>query len=189
MRTKLLENVVEALVVQMHNQKYLLALDQASVNTGWALFEKDKLIDYGVYTPKGEIEERLVQLRNWVLSFIEKYKNDIYIAIEDIQLQTQSRQLGRDVAVTTYRKLAWVQGVLIELFTSTKTPYEIVHSSSWKSTCNIKGANRDAQKANAALYVQNTFNISPSQDTCDAICIGQHILKNSCITNDFNWGM
>lgn len=173
----------------MLNQKYILALDQATIDTGWALFENQQLKDYGVFTPKGSLEERLTKLRDWVQNMVIKYKNDIEVALEDIQLQNTGRKFNTDVAVTTYKKLAWVQGVLIELLTSLQVPYTIVHSNSWKSTCNIKGTDRDTQKANAAAYVASNFNISPKQDTCDAICIGQHIIKSKSSPAAFEWGM
>lgn len=67
--------------------------------------------------------------------------------------------------------------------------YEVVASSSWKSTLSIKGRNRAEQKRNAQEYVLNTYNLKVIQDTCDAICIGAHILsKNkSPKVEDFNW--
>lgn len=172
----------------MLKQKYILALDQATIDTGWALFEDQQLKDYGVFTPKGTLEERLTKLRKWVQEMVIKYKDNIKVALEDIQLQNTSRKFDTDMAITTYKKLAWVQGVLIELLTSLQVPYTIVHSTSWKSTCNIKGTDRDTQKANAAAYVLSTFGISPKQDACDAICIGQHIIKSDG-PPPFEWGM
>jgi hypothetical protein len=44
--------------------------------------------------------------------------------------------------VTTYKVLAEVFGVLEELCTEEKIPYKIVHSQTWKSALNIKGADR-----------------------------------------------
>lgn len=172
----------------MSNQKYILALDQATIDTGWALFENQQLKDYGVFTPKGTLEERLVKLRIWVQEMVTKYKDNIKVAFEDIQLQNTSKKFNTEMAITTYKKLAWVQGVLIELLTSLQVPYTIVYSTSWKSTCNIKGADRNTQKANAAAYVNATFGISPKQDACDAICIGQHIIKSEA-PPPFEWGM
>lgn len=168
-------------------KKYLLALDQATQTTGWALFENSKLADQGIFSPPGSLEERLTKIRKWLDSFVNKYPNEIEVAIEEIQLQNIPGQ-PRDLGVTTYKKLAYVQGIIIELLTSKNIPYTIVASSSWKSTCQIKGKGSKEQKANAAAYVLQEFNITPIQDTCDAICIGQHIIKNR-IPQGINWGL
>ena len=169
-------------------KKYLLALDQATQTTGWALFQDGKLADQGIFSPPGSLEERLTKIRKWLLEFLDKYPNEIEVAIEEIQLQNIPGQ-PRDMGVTTYKKLAYVQGILIELLTSKNIPYTIVSSSSWKSTCAVKGKNSKEQKANAAAYVLQEFNISPIQDACDAICIGQHILKTKYAPAGFDWGM
>ncbi len=44
--------------------------------------------------------------------------------------------------VVTYKKLAYVQAVLIQMFDELKLLYEIIASSSWKSTLGIKGRAR-----------------------------------------------
>jgi hypothetical protein len=49
----------------------------------------------------------------------------------------------------TYKALAEVIGVIIELAAEKKLPYELVHSSSWKSELGIKGRTRPDQKRNA----------------------------------------
>lgn len=169
-------------------KKYLLALDQATQVTGWALFENGKLIEQNTFSPTGSLEIRLTRLRAWLDKFLDKYPKEIEVALEEIQLQSIPGQ-SRDMAVTTYKKLAYVQGIIIELLTSKGIEYTIVASSSWKSTCGVKGRAREEQKANAAQYVLKEFGISPVQDACDAICIGQHYLKTKNQTEVFNWGM
>ena len=168
-------------------KKYLLALDQATQVTGWALFENGKLIQQDIFSPTGQLEVRLTKIRKWLNDFLDKYPKEIEVALEEIQLQNLHGQ-SKEMGVTTYKKLAYVQGIIIELLTSKNIPYEIVPSVSWKSSCGIKGKNSQEQKANAAAYVLQEFNISPIQDTCDAICIGQHILKNQSV-EVFDWGV
>ena len=170
-------------------KKYLLALDQATQTTGWALFEQGRLIQQNIFSPSGSLEIRLTKIRAWLNEFLDQYPNDIEVALEEIQLQNNRPGQTRDMGVTTYKKLAYVQGIIIELLTSKKIPYTIVASSSWKSSCGIKGKNSQEQKANAAAYVFQTFHITPIQDACDAICIGQHILNQNPLNNCFNWGM
>ena len=153
----------------------LLALDQASAVSGYAIFEDGKLIKYGAFSVDDEkITVRLVKIKKYVLDLITNF-NITRVALEDIQLQKN---------VETFKALAQVLGVLTETFEELNIPYEIVYSSSWKSTLKIKGSKRVEQKRNAQKYVLDTYGVKATQDTCDAICIGTHILKPD---EGFDW--
>ena len=145
--------------------KKLLALDQASKITGWAIFEDDKLIDYGkIELDHPDFGVRLHVLRGAVQTLIEE--NGINeVVMEDIQLQENTQ---------TFKALAEVFGVLTELFIHLGVKSSAVLASSWKSTLGIKGRARAEQKKNAQQYVINKYNKKPTQDICDAICIGLH---------------
>ena len=162
----------------------LLALDQASRTSGFAIFDNDELIDYGTFTYDDEdIGIRLNKIRNKVASLIDKYAID-YVAFEDIQLQGNVAN-----NVQTFKTLAEVFGVIYELVTALNLKHDAVLSSSWKSTLNIKGRTRPDQKKNAQAYVVNTYGVKPSQDASDAICIGAHILKhgNETFSDTYDW--
>lgn len=151
----------------------ILALDQASRTSGYAIFQEDNLIVSGTFTyDDDDFSLRLVKIRNKVISLIEQY-NINKILLEDIQLQGQTNN------VETYRKLAEVRGVLSELACEMKIPHEIIHSQTWKSTLGIKGRDRNTQKRNAQAYVAQTYNKKVSQDESDAICIGTHYILNN----------
>lgn len=169
-------------------KKYLLALDQSTQVTGWALFENGQLIQQDIFSPSGSLEVRLTKIRKWLLEFLERYEGEIEVALEEIQLQSNRPGQNRDMGVTTYKKLAYVQGIIIELLTSKNIKYSIIASSSWKSTCGIKGKDSQEQKENAANYVFQQFNIKPVQDACDAICIGLHHLSSNALPDGLNWG-
>lgn len=159
----------------------LLALDQASRITGYAIFDGDKLIDYGKITANdNDIGQRLVFIRNEVNNLIDYHDID-EIVLEDIQLQNNVVN-----NVQTFKTLAEVFGVLYELAVEKKLKTSAVLASSWKSTLGIKGRDRAAQKRAAQEYVIKTFNVKPTQDECDAICIGKHVLTNKDLS--FNWG-
>ena len=152
----------------------LLALDQASRITGYAVFDGDKLIDYGKITANdNDIGQRLVFIRDEVNKLIN-YHNIDEIVLEDIQLQNNVVN-----NVQTFKTLAEVFGVLYELATERKIKNSAVLASSWKSTLGIKGAKRADQKKNAQQYVLNTYGKKVSQDESDAICIGTHIMKKT----------
>ena len=164
----------------------VLALDQASRDSRWAVFIDGELKDYGVFsTHKTDIGIRLVKLREFVINKIQEWKID-YIAFEDIQLQTS---VGNNVK--TFKSLANVWGVILELTVEFKKDYSIVASGTWKSALNIKGRTRPEQKANALKYVQNTYQINPPQDAADAICIGTYVCGKSLAAtikdNGFDW--
>ena len=152
----------------------LLALDQSSRITGWAVFDGDKLVAHGkISVDDPDIGERLYKIKTQVMELIDKYEIT-EIVFEDIQLQTNVVQ-----NVRTFKVLAEVFGVLYETFTELEIPNEAVLASSWKSTLGIRGADRATQKRNATEYVANTYNIKATQDECDAICIGTHYIKTN----------
>jgi hypothetical protein len=63
-----------------------------------------------------------------------------------------------------------------------------VLASSWKSTLKVRGKDRPEQKRNAQALIEKTFNVKPTQDECDAICIGLHHILNPIKSNDsFDW--
>ena len=151
----------------------ILALDQSTRISGYAIFDGDKLIDSGKFSIEDQdMGVRLVKIRNKIESLIDNNNIDL-VAFEDIQLQDNKGPNN----VTTYKKLAEVFGVLEELCTEKKVPYRIVHSQTWKSALSIKGADRTTQKKNAQEYVLKTYNKKVSQDESDAICLGASVVK------------
>ena len=157
----------------------ILALDQSSKTTGWAIFKEGKLIDSGIFSfTDKKISMRLVKIKNKILKFIQEYKVDEVI-LEDIQLQTEVTN-----NVQTFKALAEVYGVITETLEELKIPFETVYATVWKSKLGIKGYNRSVQKKNAQKYVSEIFKKEVSEDESDAICIGDYKLK---IQNEMNW--
>ena len=55
--------------------EYLLALDQATIHTGYALFRNGELVEHGV-VPVGSSSdylERITHLRAWLKDMVETY--------------------------------------------------------------------------------------------------------------------
>ena len=154
----------------------LLALDQASKITGWAVFEDGELKSYGkISLDDPNIDYRLVQLRANIWDLIKDYDIDEVI-FEDIQQQNNVAN-----NVQTFKILAEVYGVISELLQEIQIPHSTVLATSWKSTLGIKGKARAEQKKNAQLYVEQNYGVHVIQDIADAICIGTHHLKkNEC---------
>ena len=161
----------------------VLALDQSSRISGWAVFADGALQEYGKFDAENagaDIGKRLTYIREKVKALIDKHGIQ-KILIEEIQLQNT---VGNNVV--TYKKLAYVQAILIQMFDELRLPYEIIASSSWKSTLSIKGRARAEQKKNAQIYVNTIYGIKATQDECDAICIGTHYTKLPS-NEGFNW--
>lgn len=157
----------------------ILALDQSSHITGYAVFNDGKLEAYGKFNiTDSDLGERLYKIRNKVKELVKEYCVD-EVVFEDIQLQENVRN-----NVQTFKALAEVIGVIYELMVEMNIPCTAVLASSWKSTLGIRGSARPEQKRNAQKYVNTTFNIQATQDECDAICIGSHYIKKN---QTFNW--
>ena len=152
-------------------ERRLLALDQSSRISGYAIFIDDNLIAHGsIHLTEEDVGRRLVLLCKEVTKLIHKY--DINeIAFEDIQMQAS---VGNNVQ--TFKILAEVFGVILMLCTELKINYTIVSSNTWKSTLKIKGKKRSEQKQDAQRYVLEHYGIKAIQDTVDAICIGAHMI-------------
>lgn len=150
----------------------LLALDQSSRITGWAIFEDKILIKQGKinFDSSIPIDRRLYLIRKQIQKLIEDYEINEVI-LEDIQLQNNVTN-----NVKTFKTLAEVFGVISELLYELELPWSAVLASVWKSTLGIKGTNRSAQKKAAQQWVKDTYNITATQDECDAICIGSHYI-------------
>lgn len=161
----------------------ILALDQSSRITGWAVFDNGKLVNYGKFNAEvigANIGDRLEFIRNKIRKLVEDNKIEEVI-MEDIQMQ------GNVVNnVQTFKILAEVFGVVSELLVEMKIPQSAVLASSWKSALGIKGRARAEQKQNAQVWVANTYSIKPTQDECDAICIGAHYI-NLPSEQGLNW--
>lgn len=154
-------------------ERRLLALDQSSRCSGWAIFINNELKDYGIIElTTDDIGQRLVTLKEQIIDLINK-NNINEIAFEDIQLQSSIQN-----NVHTFKVLAEVFGIVHALCTELKIDYTIVPAVTWKSTLGIKGKKRQEQKQDAQRYVLETYNIKAIQDSVDAICIGTHMLKN-----------
>ena len=164
----------------------LLAIDQASVTSGYAIFKDGKLVDYGKFTFNDDvIAERLVKIRAKELELIAEHDID-EVAFEDIQMQGNVAN-----NVQTFKVLSEVFGVISETLQEKKMKYTVVMSGTWKSTLGIKGRTRPEQKRNAQEYVLNKYGVKAIQDVCDAICIGAHVLKRpgvgTTISDGFDW--
>ena len=160
----------------------ILALDQSTRVSGWAIFTDNKLVDFGHWTEDSkDLGKRIYNIINYTRELINKYNPDI-IFIENIQMEKTK------IGVDTFQKLAWVQGALISLFEQLGIQYNIVYATEWRKSCDFLKGNdkhRNEQKKIAQQWVKDTYNLKCTQDEADAICIGVH----ACLKNEevYDW--
>lgn len=164
----------------------ILALDQASHTTGFAIFDNDRLIKYGAFTTSQDDEiARCASIKEWLLSIIRSYQID-FVGLEGIQFQEEGG--GRQMGVTVFQTLAHLQGILMEACYEAKVPYKICPTNTWRHVCGVKGRTRTDKKRSMQLLVKQWYDVSPTDDESDAIGIGYYLTKQQTQINNLeNW--
>lgn len=145
----------------------VLALDQASHITGWAILDNGALIKYGTYEAAASDEvARYNEIKQWFLSMCANWTPD-EIAIEGIQYQA-------NFGVTTFQTLARLQGVLLETAYEQQIAYKICPTNTWRAHCGVKGKARADRKKSMQMLIKKWYDISVSDDVADAIGIGKY---------------
>lgn len=162
----------------------VLALDQATLTTGWAVFDDGELVRYGAITGnRASSDEKIVSMKQWVASMVANWKPDL-VGLEDIQLQQFGAKDSDNVeGVTTFKTLAHLQGVLQNYLFENKVNYEVVHVGVWRKYCEIKGKSRSDKKKSAQMKVKDWYDVSVTTDEADAICIGKYLAATALKKN------
>ena len=151
----------------------VLAIDQAR-HGGWAIYDDDSLDTAGVWNFDSKdytFERAVLQIERTVFTLIAKYDID-YLIYEDIQMQRSTK---------AFKRLAQLQGVLINLAVYSEIPYTIVHPKTWqayrdKTFPELKGLEN---KKRSIAAVKELFDIETENDNlADAICIGYYAANN-----------
>lgn len=159
----------------------VLALDQATHITGWALFSQGKLIDFGIFKAKAENEiERDVEIKNWFINMVQNYEPD-FVAFEDVQYNEKRG------GIPTFATLARLQGILMSTACELKVEYIACSIPSWRSYCGVKGRTRPDQKRSMQSLVKKWYDVSVTDDCADAIGIGHYAITKSRKPNIENW--
>lgn len=161
----------------------LLALDQASHTTGYAIFQDGTPIVISHFEAQGEdLGKRLEQIRNKIIELVQQYNIDT-VAFEDIQLQDVKG--NKEVGIKTFKMLAEVFGVVHELVNELDVDYYIIPPIVWKATFKIAGKGRTAEKKMAQRWVIDNYGLRCTEDEADAACLGTHVIKN--LESNFDW--
>lgn len=146
-----------------------MALDQASRVTGWAIYDNKNLIASGHFSISANktMQQRLIAFVDHLDDLIAKY-NIEKIYYEGIQYQSN---------IETYKKLAYIQAMIIYNSECNNIPISELSPSHWRSLIKDKhkikfGRSRTEQKQKAQEFVKNFFNKNVTEDEADAICLG-----------------
>ena len=153
----------------------ILALDAATKVTGYAIYDNNDLVNYGVYKADESLEatDRINEIKHWLEAALENWKPD-FVGIENIQLQTFG--VNGKFQVEMYRILANLQGVLVDTLFENQIQHELVYSSEWRKYCGVgDGKGRENKKRQAQEKVESWYHQKCTQDEADAICLGKYL--------------
>lgn len=182
----------------------ILALDQSTIITGYALFneENKQLIDHGIVkfskNKNSDPIERILKLSNWFDEYLLNNEVD-FVVMEDIQLQNEAKYKQEEkyiqtheetsaVSIPTFKVLSKLMGVLEVSCVTYDIKYKIIKPTEWRHILNIKGNIREELKQKSIEYVKNNFNIELQIDEAEAVCIGSAYLKSKEIPT-MSWGI
>lgn len=147
-----------------------MAVDQSSRVTGWAIYDNEKLTGWGHFSiPANKtMGQRLKAFHQHLIELLDFY-NVEHLYFEGIQLQNGNAE--------TYKKLAMIQAMIFFTCHIKNVPCTELTPSHWRKILSEKynwkfGRSRAEQKQKAKDLIEEQFNIYPTEDECDAICLG-----------------
>lgn len=144
----------------------ILAFDQATTKTGYALFTNGSYLCHGLIDCHSEpdVGVRIEQIVGRISNVIAVHRPDI-VVIEDTAMQ-------RNVKVL--RLLAQLQGMVLGCCMTQGIPCKIRKPAYWRKYLHFtQGRAKSAElKRQAQQIVKRRYNLTVSEDEADAICIG-----------------
>lgn len=147
--------------------KILIALDESTTCTGYAVFDDSELIEHGTFSFKSkDVLERVSLIMEEIENLIDTYKPDNMI-IEDVQITMNA---------ATAKSLLGLQ-FMIEVYAHrTNISCETYRTTRWRKILglsNSRALDRKAKKQETIDYVKDKYGIEIlKDDESDAIAIG-----------------
>lgn len=98
---------------------------------------------------------------------------------------------SREVGIKTFKILAEVFGVVHELLTELKIPYETVLPIKWKAHFKIAGKGRSQEKRASQKFAVTKHNVKCTEDEADSLCIGLYYIDmkspDPAASLDWDW--
>lgn len=148
----------------------ILALDASSKSTGYACYDNDNKLVYGVITASStSLEKRISIMRDGILDLVKKYNINIII-LEEVRPD--------NINLNVTKALTWLQGcIAVALYEfNKKIEIKFIGPSSWRAILGIQGfrIKREEQKKKDIEYANKEYNLtlnSSQDDEADALCI------------------
>jgi len=134
--------------IKSNNTRRILALDAATVITGYAIYDNNILVSYGTFKINKDLptEKRINEVKKWLNEAIKEWEPD-FIGLEHIQLQSYGKG-STQLQVETYRVLANLQGVLIDTIFEACIDHDLAYSVEWRKYCGVgEGTGRENKKS------------------------------------------
>lgn len=140
-----------------------IAFDQATIHTGWSIFEGSSLKKQGLIDASNA-SCRLTGMAMLVCRKIDETAPDL-VVIEDTAYQSNA---------SVYKVLCQLQGTIIGHCVEHGIPYLILAPTAWRKKLGFEQGNlkRPELKRLAVDYVENIYGIRVSDDVAEAVCIG-----------------
>ena len=153
----------------------VLAFDQATCVTGYAVVEDGKLVRHGTIKIKASISmmERTYAMSDQIASLIEQCTPD-EVWFEDVE------RVNNNVRAEIC--LARLQGMCLSRSRSLGHTANLIDASTWRSASGIKvgrGVNRTALKEQAIDLVSRLYGVQCGDDEAEAICIAFVVFNKS----------
>lgn len=166
----------------------ILAVDQAR-HGAWAVFdyEKKALVDYGIWAFESKnytFEQAILHIEALINEVIHTHSIDA-VFFEDIQLRKN---------VQSFKKLAQLQGVLVNLCEKNEYLYGLVAPTQWQNFCKARGrttkeikskvtsVDTTGKKSSKVLSLQTAKEIygieTDNDNLADAVMIGHYVVNN-----------
>lgn len=158
-----------------HSNKRILSLDQSTTSTGYALYDEEKLVEYGVWRLKEkDILARIVGMSKKIHSYIIDQKVDIVVFEDTNRLQNTQ----------TLKHLSMLMGSILYICEQKGKDWLMVLPGVWRSELRFSDGTRESQKRKrqkeyAKEYASNLVGVEiKNEDIAEAICIGSAFIKN-----------
>lgn len=150
----------------------ILALDQSTKLTGWAIYQDEKCIRSGAidFSNNDNSAERFVDMCEAVVDIIKQTQPE-FLVLEGVAYQRNAAALI---------ELAQLQGVIIGTCLNNQIEFYIYPPSSWRKALSFKqgaGVKRADLKQQAMAYVRELTGRDEPEDVAEAICIGAAMTK------------
>ena len=148
----------------------IIAFDQSTKATGWAVLDKEtaEIVKFGVLKPEGETNDRIRQTIKHCLWLVEEYQVT-FVFIEGIYSELNKK---------VFAILAKLAGSLEIMLEEKGYIVNVVSANEWRKRVGIKSRKRADVKKEAIELVHTLYGIKASEDECEAILFARAFCDN-----------